>query len=599
MTALAQTVVGLLEQIPPGLPMVAGGLLLLAFRGRGLRAGLVAFPVLSYLHLLALPAGHVVEATLFGLPLVPVRVDQLSMVWGHVFHWAAILAAVYALHVRDRVQHAASLAYAGSAVAAVFAGDLATLFVYWELTGITSVFLIWARDDARGSGAARNRDREREVCVRTGMRYLVIQVASGVVLLAGICLRWHEEGSTALAFGSLVEGGDIFRADLWAQLVFLAFGIKAAFPFLHNWLQDAYPKGTATGTVFLSAFTTKMAIYALARGFAGVDALIWIGVAMTLFPIVYAVIENDLRKVLAYSLNNQLGFMCVGVGIGTELALQGAAGHAFAHILYKALLFQAMGAVLHSVGTCKATELGGLFRRMPVTAVCCIVASASISAFPLTSGFVTKSMVLSAAASQHMTWVWLLLLVASAGVMEHSGIKIPYFAFFAPTKKDWSGIEKPPLNMRASMVVTAALCLGIGCFPGVLYDFLGFEVAYEAYTTLHVVGQLQLLLFAAAAFCWLVRSGRYPHERRSTNLDFDVVYRRLLPRAWDRLVGAGEPAWEAVLRTGERLAAGTVGGARRLLGPGSPGARTGTIAQVAVWVLLALGSYLVWVYVLG
>ncbi|MDA8020688.1 MAG: Na(+)/H(+) antiporter subunit D [Thermoanaerobaculia bacterium] len=576
-----------LQSLPPGVIMAVGGLLLLALRGRALQFGLVVLPVVSYGHLLALPAEHVVQLTIMGLDLVPVRIDRLAMVWGHVFHWAAILSAVYALHVQDRVQHAAAIAYAGSAVAAVFAGDLVTLFVHWELTAVTSVFLIWSRDDRA------RKDRDPEECYRAGLRYLIIQVASGVVLLAGICLRWADGGG--LEFEGLATG-DITSAPLWAQLVFLAFGIKAAFPFLHNWLQDAYPRGTHTGTVFLSAFTTKMAIYALARGFAGTDLLVPLGVAMTLFPIFFAVIENDLRKVLAYSLNNQLGFMCVGIGIGTELALQGAAGHAFAHILYKALLFQSMGAVLWSVGTCKATELGGLFKRLPVTALCCMVAAASISAFPLTSGFVTKSMTLSAAAEGHMTLVWLLLLFASAGVLEHSGIKIPYFAFLAPTKKDWSAIERPPWNMRAAMVTTAVLCLGIGVFPGVLYRFLDFQIEYEPYTALHVVGQLQLLLFATAAFVWLVRIGAYPHEKRATILDFDWIYRRALPAGWDRVVRRSSVFWTRGGRLAENARQDGLVWIQRWVGDGAALTQTRTIRGIALWVLAALAVGLAWVF---
>ena len=582
-----------LQGVPPGLVMAVGGLVLLALRGRALKFGLVALPVLSYAHLLWLPSELVVTTQLFGFDLMPVRIDSLSMVWGHIFHWAAILSAVYALHVRDRVQHAAALAYAGSAIAAVFAGDLWTLFVYWELTAVTSVFLIWAGDEKA------KKDRDPEDVYRTGMRYLVIQVASGVLLLAGICLRVGSEGTSGvLEFGQLAKG-NILDAPFWVQLIFLAFGVKAAFPFLHNWLQDAYPKGTHTGTVFLSAFTTKMAIYALARGFAGTELLIYLGVAMTLFPIFFAVIENDLRRVLAYSLNNQLGFMCVGIGIGTELALQGAAGHAFAHILYKALLFQSMGAVMWSVGTCKATELGGLFKKLPVTAICCMVGAASISAFPLTSGFVTKSMTLSAAAEAHMTFVWLALVFASAGVLEHSGIKIPFFAFFAPTKKSWSKVERPPWNMQASMVVTAALCLGIGCFPGLLYRFLRFEIMYKSYTTLHIVGQFQLLLFALAAFVFLWRMGWYPHEERSTNLDFDWTYRRLLPRVWSAGLCKGVSAWN---RAGRGLEGALQGGLARVQGAVGDGAaltQARTIRDITVWVLVALGVGLVWVYWLG
>lgn len=575
-----------LHSVPPGLVMAVGGLLLLALRGKLLQVGLVALPILSYAHLLSLPAEHVVNLSVMGLDLVPVRIDRLAMVWGHIFHWAAILSAVFALHVKDRVQHAAAMSYAGSAIAAVFAGDLVTLFVHWELTAVTSVFLIWAKDERAQT------DRQPEDRYRTGMRYLVIQVASGVILLAGICLRWSQ--GEGVEFSNLWSG-DIFAAPLWVQLVFLAFGVKAAFPFLHNWLQDAYPMGTHTGTVFLSAFTTKMAIYALARGFAGTDLLIPLGVTMTIFPIFFAVIENDLRKVLAYSLNNQLGFMCVGIGIGTELALQGAAGHAFAHILYKALLFQTMGAVLWSVGTCKATELGGLLRKLPVTAVCCMIAAASISAFPLTSGFVTKSMGLTAAADLHLTLVWLLLLFASAGVMEHSGIKIPYFAFLAPTRRDWSHIERPPWNMQASMVITAALCLGIGIFPQRLYRFLDFQVAYQPYTALHVVGQLQLLLFAVAAFCWLVRSGRYPHEERGVNLDVDWLYRRLLPVAWQAGIRRGSKVWS---RAGSRLEDAVRSGLVSLAGPIAFLTRTRTVRDIAIWILGALGAGLLWVYLL-
>lgn len=579
--------------LPPGLIMAVGGLVLLALRGKALKIGLVALPVLSYAHLLWLPSELVVTTQLFGFDLMPVRIDSLSMVWGHIFHWAAILSAVYALHVKDHVQHAAAIAYAGSAIAAVFAGDLWTLFVYWELTAVTSVFLIWAGDDKA------KKDRDPEDCYRTGMRYLVIQVASGVLLLAGICLRvGGGESGGILEFGQL-STGNLFDAPLWAQLIFLAFGIKAAFPFLHNWLQDAYPKGTHTGTVFLSAFTTKMAIYALARGFAGTELLIYLGVAMTLFPIFFAVIENDLRRVLAYSLNNQLGFMCVGIGIGTELALQGAAGHAFAHILYKALLFQSMGAVMWSVGTCKATELGGLFRKLPVTAICCMVGAASISAFPLTSGFVTKSMTLSAAAEAHMTFVWLALVFASAGVLEHSGIKIPFFAFLAPTKKDWSKVERPPWNMQASMVVTAALCLGIGIFPGLLYKFLDFEIMYKSYTTLHVVGQFQLLLFALAAFVWLWRMGWYPHEERATNLDFDWTYRRLLPGLWSAGLRKGVGAWNRAGRAVEGALQGGLARAQSAVGHGAALTQARTIREIAVWVLAALGVGLVWVYWLG
>ncbi len=213
-------------------------------------------------------------------------------------------------------------------------------------------------------------------------------------------------------------------------LIFLGFGINCAWPLLHSWLVDAYPEATIGGTVFLSAFTTKTAVYALARAYAGEPSLIWIGVAMAAFPIFFAVIENDLRRVLAYSLINQVGFMVAGIGIGTELAINGAVAHAFNDILFKGLLFMSVGAVMFRTGKAKATNLGGLYKSMPWTCAFCIVGAASISAFPLFSGFVSKSLIMTAAAEGHLWVPWFILLFAAAGVFHHAGIKIPFFTFF-------------------------------------------------------------------------------------------------------------------------------------------------------------------------
>jgi len=349
--------------------------------------------------------------------------------------------------------------------------------------------------------------------------------------------------------------------------------------------------------VFLSAFTTKLAVYALARGFAGTHILVYIGAAMTVFPIFFAVIENDLRRVLAYSLNNQLGFMVVGVGIGTELALNGTAAHAFAHIIYKGLLFMAMGAVLHRAGTIKASELGGLYKSMPLTTAFCIVGSVSICAFPLFSGFVSKSLILSAAAQSHLLLIYFVLVFASAGVMDHSGIKIPFFAFFAHD----SGIRcrEAPRNMLLAMGMAAALCIGIGVFPGPLYELLPYQVEYQAYTTTHVVTQLQLLLGAALAFGLMFRKKIYPPELPRLNLDTDWIYRRLLPRML-------APVTRLVSRVRADLADQAAGQITRALeilhryhGPEGVLARTWPTGRMAMGVALLLWAVLVLYYLNG
>ena len=444
-----------------------------------------------------------------GFELVLYRADNLTLPFAIIFHLAAALNVIYSWHDRKWSEHMASLSYAGAAIAAVHAGDLITLFIWWEATAVTSVFLVLAGGSSRSQPAA--------------MRYLLFQVLSGVLLLAGAA-NLAAHGST-IAFDKMEFGGG---DDIGVWLIFIAFGIKAAFPFLNGWLQDAYPEASPTGTVALSAFTTKLAIYALARGFPGTDMLIWIGAAMTALPVFFAVIENDLRRVLAFSLNNQLGFMVVAVGIGSELALNGAVAHAFVHIIYKALLFMSMGAVLHQVGTIKASALGGLYRQMPFTMVCCIIGAMSISAFPLFSGFVAKSLTMSALGDTGIIWAYMVLLFASAGVLEHSGIKIPYFAFFAHN----SNIKttEAPMNMRVAMGIAAFLCIAIGVYPDPLYNILPYEIAYHPYDASHVTGQLQLLIFAMLAFVVLIRLKLYPPEIPSVVLNSDWFYRRLAPK---------------------------------------------------------------------
>lgn len=557
-------------ELSPAWTLILGAALVPFLRGGLRHAWTVLLPLAGMVQLWFLAPGEYGLVRFLGEELVLMRVDRWSMVFGWVFLVAALLASIYGLHVRNAVEPAAGLAYAGAALGAVFAGDLLTLVVFWELTAVTSVFLIWARRSERA--------------FRAGMRYLLVQLASGVLLMFGAMQQLDATGSLRFEHIGLDAPGG------W--LIFLGFGIKCAFPLLHNWLQDAYPEATEAGTVWLSAFTTKLAVYALARGFAGTESLIWIGALMTAFPIFYAVIENDLRRVLAYSLNNQLGFMVVGIGIGSELALNGTAAHAFTHILYKALLFMSMGAVLLRAGTVNGSDLGGLYRSMPWTAGFCIVGAASISAFPFFSGFVSKSMILSAAGAEGLLLTYLVLLFASAGVFHHSGIKIPYFAFFA--HDSGRRCEEAPANMLVAMAIAAALCVGIGVYPAPLYAILPYPVDYVPYTGSHVLTQLQLLMFSALAFCLLMASRIYPPELRSVNLDSDWLYRRVAPRLLGRVasgLAAAIGAMEAGAARAARAAGGLVARMHREYAGMLPSGAMG-VGMMAMLLALLLSYYL-------
>jgi len=557
----------------PGLILIIGGLLLPLIPKFIRPAFMLMLPIIGFGYILGLEDGLSVTTNYMGLTLEYLRVDRLALMWGYIFHIAAFLGVLYALHVKDAMQQIAALVYAGSAISAVFAGDLITLFVFWELTAVSSVFLIWAS--------------RTQSAYRAGMRYMIIQIGSGVILLSGILLYVNQTGS--LTFGPIgIE-------STAGKLILIAFGIKSAFPLLHNWLQDSYPEATPTSTVMLSTFTTKLAIYALARGYAGTEILIYIGAIMTAFPIFFAVIENDLRKVLSYSLNNQLGFMVTGIGLGTELGINGAAAHAFVHILYKSLLFMSMGSVLHRTGTIKATNLGGLYKSMPWTAGFCTIGAMSISAFPLFSGFVTKSMILTAAAGEGYWGVWVVLLMASAGVMEHSGIKIPYFTFFAHDSKKRP--KEAPLNMLAAMAITAFLSIAIGVYPDPLYALLPYPVDYTPYTVAHVLTQLQLLMFSILAFVFLIKSGLYPPEMPSLNIDSDVVYRKLLPKFIQRF-----GAKIILIDNGGRHKAmamikGFIDAVRITHGTQSTLASNMAVGSMVVWALMALAVYLVVLFI--
>ena len=539
------------------------------FSWKVIRVLLLIIPLIAFIQIFNMELDSSLIVDFMGFNLELVRFDKLTRIFGLIFCLAAFLGNLCAWHVKDKIQQVAAIIYSGSAIGAVFAGDLVTLFFFWEGTAIASVFLIWAR----GTQASYH----------TGMRYLIIQIISGLILLMGTILHYKESGSIEFTQFQLNSSGS------W--LIFISFGIKCAFPFLHNWLQDSYPAATVTGTVILSAFTTKLAVYALARSFPGTDILIYIGAAMTLFPIFFAEIENDLRRVLAYSLNNQLGFMVVGVGIGTEMALNGTASHAFAHILYKALLFMSVGAVLFRTGTSKASELGGLYRTMPLTTVFCLIGAASISAFPLFSGFVTKSLILDETAYKHYELIWFILVFASAGVLSHSGIKVPFFAFFS--HDSGRRPKEAPTHMLLAMGLTSALCIIIGIIPSLLYDYLPYAVNYKPYSTYHVVNQLQLLCFAILSFILIKWLNLLPKEIKSINLDFDVIYRKIIPIGLNFLGSIFQQIYSVIISIRKILTELIISSLQKLIGTDGRIARIWSTGNMVLWIAVVLSLILV------
>jgi multicomponent Na+:H+ antiporter subunit D len=560
----------ILTSLPPGLILVIGGLLLPLVGPFARRSLSLILPLVALWATWQVADGPAVTVSFLTYELIPLQGDALSRVFATIFAIMAFAGALFALQIARPAEMAAAFLYSGSAMGVALAGDLVTVFVFWEMMAVGSTMVVWSG----GTDEAR----------RAGMRYVMVHLLGGVILMVG--LIGHIAETDTIAFTAM-------KTDSWARWLILAgFLVNAGAPPLSAWIPDAYPEASPSGMVFLSAFTTKTAVYVLIRGFPGNEILIYVGIYMIFYGIVYALLENDMRRILAYSIVNQVGFMITGIGIGTTMALNGAAAHAFTHIIYKALLLMSAGSVLHMTGKRKCTDIGGLFRSMPLTTICGTIGALAISSFPLTSGFISKSMINQSAADQSLMFVWFMLAAASAGVFLHAGIKFPWFVFFQ--KDSRLRPPDPPWTMRLAMIMFAALCVGLGVWPEPLYAILPHAVDYVPYTEAHVLAQLQLLLFSGLAFFLML-----PMMKRTLtiSLDWDWFYRRAGTAAV-RVLGDWVARMDHLLRARIRYTLlRALVGITRHHGPEGTLARTWPTGATVLWVAILLGGFLIASYV--
>jgi multicomponent Na+:H+ antiporter subunit D len=498
-----------LLNIPPAFILIIGALLLPILPGRLKNWVAILLPALAFIIISQLKVGTIVTQHFFSYDLILVRVDKLSKAFGYIFTLSATVAFIYGYYEKKATEFVSALFYIGSALGVVFAGDLFTLYLYWEIMAIASTFLILARKTSSAMAASK--------------RYIMVHIFGGLVLLAGILVTVNHTGS--LAFNSFTE------VNIGTWLILIGFLVNAAAIPFSAWLPDAYPESTVMGGVILSAYTSKTAIYTLIRGFPGWDILIAVGCAMAIYGIIYALMENDIRRVLAYSIINQVGFMVCAVGIGSPLAIAGAVAHAFCHIIYKSLLWMSSGAVLHRTGKSKYTDLGGLYQKMPLTLLFGVIGGLSMIA-PLTIGFVSKTIILLSTEHQHLFIPWLILEVSSAAVFFVAGIKLPYFVFFNKSKNIKT--NEAPKTMLISMAILSVLCIYIGCFPKILYNILPnaeIVMANMPYTFNQiyiehfssVVTKLQIILFSCLTFFLFLPIIK---QIDTISIDFDWFYRK-------------------------------------------------------------------------
>jgi multicomponent Na+:H+ antiporter subunit D len=559
----------MIDVVAPGLVLVAGAVLIGLTRGVTRSVVALAAPLATLYFVWQVPDGIAVTLDFLEYAIEPVEGSPLRRLFGTIFAFMAFAGTLFSFRQAKWYELSAAHLYAAGAVGVSFAGDLITLFLYWELMAIFSTVVVWCGNSPRARAA--------------GIRYATIHLLGGVILKVGI------EGVMVHTGSIEVQAIPLDNFDAWMMLTGVLVNV-AAYP-LSAWLADAYPSSSPTGSVFLSAFTTKTAILALILLFPGADVLIPLGLVMIFYGIIYALLENDIRRILAYSIVNQVGFMVCAVGIGTELALNGAAAHAFAHIIYKALLFMSAGVVIYRTGQTLASDLGGLYRTMPITTICGIIGALSISSFPLTSGFTTKTLISESAQLEGMSTVYFLLAAASAGVFLHAGIKYPWLVFF---QRD-SGLrpKDAPWNMTAAMILMSVACIALGVFPDPLYALLPHTMDYEPYKAGKVVFYLQLLLFSGLAFFLLL-----PWMQRTLTITIDVdwLWRRALPATWNAgsRLNTRVRRWLTV-RVG-RITRDLSGRLSDALAPWGFLGRSWQIGTTALWVGLMLTVYVVTYY---
>ncbi|GAB6860057.1 Na(+)/H(+) antiporter subunit D [Haloplanus litoreus] len=499
-----------LTAVPPGLLVLAAAFVAgVAGRRLGhLVGGLTTALVTVWIWVV--PQGTHFAGTLFGFDAVFFQVDPFSRVVGLVFAFIATVAVAYswATDASNR-QTAYALTYVGSSLGAVFAGDWLTMVVWWELMAVTSTILVW---DYGGKA------------VRAGFRYAVLHGIGGSLVLGAIAWHYVSVGSF------LFTAADGMVGTVPQVLAAVGIGVNVGFIGLHAWLPDTYPRPHIAASVFLCVYTTKTGVYAMYRAFP--EGHLWIaymGGAMAVFGAAAALLQNDMRRLLSYHIQSQVGYMVAGVGIGSALAQAGAFGHVFNHILYKSLLFMTAGAVVYSTGEENLKYLGGLARKMPVTAIAFTIAALSIAGFPGFNGFVSKGIVISAS---HYSFVKgplvvgdfytleLLLLLGGVGTFL-SFIKFGYYAFLhGPYEGD--PVTPAPRPQQVAMILVAALCVFYGVFDGALFSLLPFDVTdetvvthvYHTYTVGHIVEGLALAAAGVVGFVVLKKPlskvGRVP-----------------------------------------------------------------------------------------
>jgi multicomponent Na+:H+ antiporter subunit D len=486
----------------PGFVPLLAALLTLGLP-RGLRAPAMASSAFAALWLLLdREFGAVSSMQQMGLQVVPLELDALNQIFGIALLIALVVIAAYASGRRNRFEDAAILVLAGGAVSAVFVGDLILFVAAAALSGMGAAWVVLASP--------------REGSARAGVRLLVWFGFEGLLLLVGVALHLSEGGG-----GTQIDRLD--AASLGGGFIFAAMMIRVGAPFAHVWLKDAVSVASPTGAAALTAFSSMLGVYALARFFSSEPSLMPIGAAMIALGAFYAAAEDDLRSAAAYAQTAQTGVCLALIGSGSSLGLAAVEGHAFTIVISFMALQMGLGALVEKRGGARGADIIGAARAMPFSAAYVLVGGLAACAAPGFALYPTFIAALEAAAQWETRWLWLLF-AALAPALFVSLVLRPAFMLHQRLPGP-RAIAEAPYGMLLGASLAAFFCIAIGVAPQWLYGLTPTEMSLDPFASDRFARQLQLFGAAGLAYTALRALKLTPAERPVRLFDIDALYR--------------------------------------------------------------------------
>ncbi len=426
------------------------------------------------------------------------RVDALSALMVVIIGGIGLLALVYSVRDieermaecsaagRTRTFYGLLMWFLGTMLWGCVTNNVIMLYVAIEATTLTSGLLVAFYWDRRA--------------LEAGYKYLMLLTIGitfalfGCVLLyAGAAATNKLEGASALLLSDIrtvVQFIPSGTAVITIAFLLIGFGTKAGIAPFHPWLPDAHAEAPTPISVLLSGVMIKMSLYALARtvsmfypAWSQVTIfIVALGTFTMLLGILLALTQNNLKRLLAYSSVSQMGYVLVGIGLGTHLGCYGGLFHLLNHALCKSLLFMCVGAVIYATSARRISELGGLRSQMPVTSACYFLGALALAGFPPLNGFWSKLTIYLALARSGLWWAAVIAILTSIltmVVMVRAGYRV-FWKNLPSGSASPSQLREVPAWMFVPMIILAVLCVLLGTYPQAPYPLLDRAAAVLA-----------------------------------------------------------------------------------------------------------------------